>query len=43
MTRIVLYTMPFCGYCRAAKRLLGDKALDVRRSMSPSIMTSAPR
>ncbi len=28
MTRIVLYTTPFCGYCRAAKRLLADKALD---------------
>jgi glutaredoxin 3 len=28
MSRIVLYTTPFCGYCRAAKRLLGEKALD---------------
>jgi glutaredoxin 3 len=28
MSRIVLYTTPFCGYCRAAKRLLADKALD---------------
>lgn len=28
MSRIVLYTAPFCGYCRAAKRLLADKALD---------------
>ena len=28
MTRILLYTTPFCGYCRAAKRLLVDKALD---------------
>ncbi len=28
MTRIILYTTPFCGYCRAAKRLLADKALD---------------
>ena len=27
MTRIVLYTTPFCGYCRATKRLLGDKGL----------------
>jgi glutaredoxin 3 len=27
MTRIVLYTTPFCGYCRVAKRLLGDKGL----------------
>jgi glutaredoxin 3 len=25
MTRILLYTTPFCGYCRAAKRLLRDK------------------
>lgn len=28
MTRVLLYTTPFCGYCRAAKRLLGDKGLD---------------
>ena len=28
MSRIVLYTTPFCGYCRAAKRLLTDKSLD---------------
>ncbi len=28
MTRIRLYTTPFCGYCRAAKRLLSEKALD---------------
>ena len=28
MSRILLYTTPFCGYCRAAKRLLADKALD---------------
>lgn len=28
MTRILLYTTPFCGYCRAAKRLLNDKALE---------------
>ena len=28
MTRILLYTTPFCGYCRAAKQLLHDKALD---------------
>ncbi len=27
MTRILLYTTPFCGYCRAAKRLLRDKGL----------------
>jgi glutaredoxin 3 len=27
MARIVLYTTPFCGYCRAAKRLLAEKAL----------------
>ena len=25
MTRVVLYTTPYCGYCRAAKRLLGKK------------------
>ena len=28
MTRVVLYTTPFCGYCQAAKRLLREKALD---------------
>lgn len=28
MTRILLYTTQFCGYCRAAKQLLRDKALD---------------
>lgn len=28
MTRILIYTTPFCGYCRAAKTLLGHKALD---------------
>jgi glutaredoxin 3 len=28
MTRILLYTTPFCGYCRAAKQLLRGKALD---------------
>lgn len=27
MTRIVLYTTPFCGYCRAASQLLQAKAL----------------
>ncbi|MGD9501731.1 MAG: glutaredoxin 3 [Methyloceanibacter sp.] len=27
MTRILVYTTPFCGYCRATKRLLGDKGL----------------
>ena len=25
MTRIILYTTPYCGYCRAAKHLLGEK------------------
>ncbi len=25
MTRIVLYTTQYCGYCRAAKQLLSDK------------------
>ena len=28
MTPILLYTTPFCGYCRAAKQLLHGKALD---------------
>ena len=28
MSRILLYTTPLCGYCRAAKRLLAEKALD---------------
>jgi glutaredoxin 3 len=28
MTRILLYTTPFCGYCRAAKQLLRGKGLD---------------
>jgi glutaredoxin 3 len=28
VTRILLYTTPFCGYCRAAKTLLRNKALD---------------
>lgn len=28
MARIVLYTTQFCGFCRAAKRLLQDKGLD---------------
>ena len=28
MSRIVLYTTPYCGYCRAAKRLLGQKGHD---------------
>ena len=25
MTKIILYTTPYCGYCRAAKHLLGKK------------------
>ena len=25
MTRIILYTTPYCGYCRAAKHLLTGK------------------
>jgi glutaredoxin 3 len=25
MTKIVLYTTPYCGYCRAAKHLLNKK------------------
>jgi glutaredoxin 3 len=28
MSRILLYTTPFCGYCRAAKQLLRGKSLD---------------
>ncbi len=28
MTHILLYTTPFCGYCRAAKQLLRGKGLD---------------
>jgi glutaredoxin 3 len=28
MTRILLYTTQFCGYCQAAKRLLRGKDLD---------------
>jgi glutaredoxin 3 len=28
VSRILLYTTPFCGYCRAAKTLLRGKALD---------------
>ena len=27
MTKIVLYTTPYCGYCRAAKHLLGRKGV----------------
>jgi glutaredoxin 3 len=27
MTKIVLYTTPYCGYCRAAKHLLGKKGV----------------
>jgi glutaredoxin 3 len=28
MTRIILYTTQFCGYCRAAKQLLRGKGVD---------------
>jgi glutaredoxin 3 len=28
MTRILLYTTEYCGYCRAAKTLLQNKGLD---------------
>jgi glutaredoxin 3 len=28
MTHILLYTTPFCGYCRATKQLLRGKGLD---------------
>jgi glutaredoxin 3 len=27
MTKIILYTTPYCGYCRAAKRLLARKGV----------------
>jgi glutaredoxin 3 len=27
MTRVVLYTTPYCGYCRAAKDLLGKRGV----------------
>ena len=27
MKPVTLYTTPFCGYCRAAKRLLRDKGI----------------
>ena len=27
MTRIILYTTPYCGYCRAAKHLLTKKGV----------------
>jgi glutaredoxin 3 len=27
MTRIVLYTTPYCDYCRAAKHLLSEKGV----------------
>ncbi len=28
MARVVVYTAALCGYCAAAKRLLGDKGVD---------------
>jgi glutaredoxin 3 len=28
MTHILIYTTPFCGYCRAAKTLLGNKGFE---------------
>ena len=28
MAKVEIYTTPFCGYCRAAKTLLGNKGLD---------------
>lgn len=28
MVKVTLYTTPFCGYCRAAKRLLAGKAIE---------------
>lgn len=27
MPAVILYTTPFCGFCHAAKRLLGDKGV----------------
>ena len=27
MTRIILYTTPYCGYCRAVKHLLNKKGI----------------
>lgn len=27
MQPVEIYTTPFCGYCRAAKRLLGEKGV----------------
>jgi len=27
MTKVVLYTTPYCGYCRAAKHLLSKKGV----------------
>jgi glutaredoxin 3 len=27
MTKIILYTTPYCGYCRAAKHLLSKKGV----------------
>lgn len=27
MKSVVIYTTPFCGYCMAAKRLLGQKGI----------------
>ena len=27
MTKIILYTTPYCGYCRAAKHLLNKKGV----------------
>ena len=28
MARILIYSTPFCGYCRAAKTLLGNKGFE---------------
>jgi len=39
MKQIELYTTPFCGYCAAAKRLLGSKGVsftEIDVSMDPS-------
>jgi glutaredoxin 3 len=35
MTRIIVYTTPYWGYCRAATRLLNKKEIDVSEDMEP--------
>ena len=31
MTRVVLYTTPYCGYCRATKHYLGTKEVTLTK------------